>query len=88
MSAVARYLSPHSPFLKPIENCFGVLKVTLKHHLNNFAGGCDTAAAKRVGQTLRAYRKDKLRGAMEEALIVITPQLTLANYCHSNTYLM
>ena len=83
-----RYLPPYSPFLNPIENCFGVLKATLKHHLNNIAGGCDTAAARRVGQTLRAYREEKLRGAMEEALIVITPQLTHSNYVHSNTHLM
>ena len=83
-----RYLPPHSPFLNPIENCFSVLKATLKHHLNSIAGICDADAARRARQPLKAYREDKLRGAMEESLIVVTPQLTHANYVHSNSYLM
>lgn len=83
-----KYLPPHSPFLNPIENCFSVLKATLKQHLNNIAEGCDTAAARRLGQTLKAYREGKLRGAMEDSLIVLTPQITQANYQHSNTFLM
>ena len=83
-----KYLPPHSPFLNPIENCFAVLKATLKHHINDIAGNCTTAAARRAGRTLRAHREQQLKGAMEMALGVVTPELTGPNYRHSNRFLM
>ena len=83
-----KYLPPHSPFLNPIENCFAVLKATLKHHINDIAGNCATAAARRAGRTLRAHREQQLKGAMEMALGVVTPELTGPNYRHSNRFLM
>ena len=83
-----RYLPPHSPFLNPIEHCFTVVKTTLKHHINDIARNCTTAAARRAGKTLRAHREEQLVGAMEVALCVVTPELTGSNYRHSNGFLM
>ncbi|KAG7164078.1 putative DDE superfamily endonuclease domain-containing protein 58 [Homarus americanus] len=34
---VIKKLPPHSLFLNPIENCFSVLKATVKRQLNNIA---------------------------------------------------
>ncbi|KAG7168394.1 putative DDE superfamily endonuclease domain-containing protein 1 [Homarus americanus] len=54
---VIKKLPPHSPFLNPTENCFSVLKATVKRQLNNIADRCDARAARRHGVTLTMYRE-------------------------------
>ncbi|KAG7156393.1 putative DDE superfamily endonuclease domain-containing protein 63, partial [Homarus americanus] len=58
---VIKKLPPHSPFLNPIENCFSVLKATVKRQLNNIADRCDARAARRHGVTCSMYRERLLQ---------------------------
>ena len=83
-----RYLSPYSPFLNPIENCFATIKSCLKRLLNDVVGSCNVQQAHRNGMTLQAYRERLLTSNLEIALGVVTPQLCASLYEHSNSYLM
>ena len=75
-----KYLPLHSPFLNLIENCFVVLKAKLKHHINDIAINCTTAAARRAWGTFRAHREQPHLNL--GAVGVITPELTGSNYRH------
>ena len=56
-----RFLSPHSPFLNPIEECFSVFKSYLKQHLNDvsLANLNDPAAAARAGVSMYERRRNE-----------------------------
>ena len=83
-----KFLPPYSPFLNPIENCFGVFKSHLKHRLNEEVGRNIAEDAACAGVSIVQHRKLLLRRLVHETLLPSITRTVVANsYEHANTYL-
>lgn len=84
-----QYLPPNSPFLNPIENCFSVMKSTLKQRLNIVqAEACNARGAAEAGVSMVAWRERilvrELSAALDES---ISRNIVESNYRHADGYL-
>jgi len=83
-----KYLPPYSPFLNPIENCFGVFKCSLKQRLNEEVGRNVAADAARAGLSITAHRVQVLRRAVHDTLLPsVTREVVDNSYTHASTFL-
>ena len=82
-------LSPHSPFLNPIENCFSIFKADLKQRLGQIQDRLDDrAAALATGHRgLVSWRSSILEDLAGQAVASVTQEKVAATYAHANSFI-